>query len=178
MQKRLIAAAAASLMSAVSLSAGPAFTAGGGGSGTDTPTCKQGEIWNKDTEKCEKTSRGQHSDDVLFENGQALAKAGRYGEAIAVLSLAADKSDPRILNYLGYSHRMSGRVLVGLGYYQEALRANPDYVLVREYMGEAHLQLGDVEAAKGQLAEIEKRCGKGCAEYAELAGKIDAYLKI
>jgi tetratricopeptide (TPR) repeat protein len=155
----------------------PAFAAGSG-SGTDTPTCKQGEVWNKDTEKCEKTSRGQHSDDVLFENGQALAKAGRYGEAIAVLSLAADKSDPRILNYLGYSHRMSGRVLVGLGYYQEALRANPDYVLVREYMGEAHLQLGDVEAAKGQLAEIEKRAGKKSAEYVELAGKIDAYLKI
>ena len=60
----------------------------------------------------------------------------------------ADKTDPRILNYLGYSHRKQGRVLVGLGYYQEALRHNPDYTLVREYMGEAHLQLGDVAAAK------------------------------
>ena len=76
------------------------------------------------------------------------------------LFFAADKTDPRILNYLGYSHRKSGRVLVGLGYYREALLNDPDYTLVREYMGEAHLQLGDVAAAREQLGEIEKRCGK------------------
>jgi tetratricopeptide (TPR) repeat protein len=173
MQKRLMAAAAVSLLMAIPLFTVPAFAAGGGGS---TEPCKQGEVRN-DEGKCEPAKRGSHSDDVVFANGQALAKAGRYGEAIAILSLAADKSDPRILNYLGYSHRMSGRVLVGLGYYQEALRANPDYVLVREYMGEAHLMLGDVAAAKVQLNEIEKRAGKGSAEYAELASKIDAYLK-
>ena len=91
-----------------------------------------------------------------------------------MLSLAADKTDPRILNYLGYSHRKSGRVLVGLGYYQEALRNDPDYTLVREYLGEAHLQLGDVAAARDQLGEIEKRCGTGCEEYVELAAQIDA----
>ena len=55
---------------------------------------------------------------------------------------------------------------------QEALRADPDFTLAREYMGEAYLTLGDVEAAKGQLAEIEKRCGAGCAEYAELERQI------
>jgi tetratricopeptide (TPR) repeat protein len=176
MQKTLIAAVVAG-MAALALSQ-PAFTAGGGGGSDDTAeNCKQGEVWNKDTQKCEKASRGSHSDDMLFEAGQSLAKAGRYGEAITILSLAADKSDPRILNYLGYSHRMAGRVLVGLGYYQEALRANPDYVLVREYMGEAHLQLGDVEAARVQLGEIEKRAGKNSAEYAELSARIDAYLK-
>ena len=82
-----------------------------------------------------------------------------------MLSLAQNKSDPSILNYLGYSHRKAGRVLVGLGYYEEALRIDPDYTLVREYLGEAHLQLGDVAAAKDQLAEIEKRCGTTCEEY-------------
>lgn len=174
MQKSLIIAATVSFMAAAPLFTVPAFAAGGGGS---TEPCPQGEVRNEDTGKCEKAKRGSHSDDVIFANGQALAKAGRYGEAIAILSLAADKSDPRILNYLGYSHRMSGRVLVGLGYYQEALRANPDYVLVREYMGEAHLMLGDVASAKVQLNEIEKRAGKASPEYAELSSKIDAYLK-
>ena len=51
-------------------------------------------------------------------------------------------------------------------------RADPDFTLAREYMGEAYLTLGDVEAAKGQLAEIEKRCGTGCAAYAELVRQI------
>ena len=116
-------------------------------------------------------------DDSIYETGRKLAMAGRYGEAITILSLAADKTDPRILNYLGYSHRKSGRVLVGLGYYQEALRHDPNYTLVREYMGEAYLQNGDLDAARAQLGEIEKRCGKGCREYTLLAEQIDAYVK-
>jgi tetratricopeptide (TPR) repeat protein len=91
-----------------------------------------------------------------------------------VLGYIADKEDPRVLNYLGYSHRKSGRIGVGLGYYQEALRIDPDYVLAREYLGEAYLTLGDVAAARNQLAEIEKRCGKGCREYSQLAEQLAA----
>ena len=158
----------------------PAFSAGDGGSGGGGETvqqCRNGEVWDKQKQKCVPPKQGMIDDDSLYEAGRDLAMAGRYGEAIEVLSLAKDKTDPRILNYLGYSHRKQGRVLVGLGYYQEALRNNPDYTLVREYMGEAHLQLGDVASAKEQLSEIEKRCGKGCSEYTELAGQIDAYVK-
>jgi tetratricopeptide (TPR) repeat protein len=162
------------------LLAAPALTAGGGGGG-DVPsgtTCPKGKVYNKKTKKCVDAQRGAVDDDSLYAAGRHLAEQGRYGEAITILSLAADKTDPRILNYLGYSHRKAGRVTVGLGYYQEALRHNPDYTLVREYMGEAYLQQGNVQAAKEQLSEIEKRCGKGCEEYAELAKQIDDYLKI
>ena len=120
---------------------------------------------------------GKLTDDDLFETGRALAYAGRYGEAIQMLGLVSDKNDPRVLNMLGFSHRKSGRIEVGLGYYQEALAANPDFVLAREYMGEAFLTLGDIASAKNQLSEIEKRCGKGCEEYALLAKQIDDYLK-
>ena len=156
----------------------PALTAGGsGGGGEPSSTCPAGKVWDKKTKKCVDAQRGAVDDDSLYAAGRALAEQGRYGEAITILSLAADKTDPRILNYLGYSHRKAGRVTVGLGYYQEALRHNPDYTLVREYMGEAYLQQGNVEAAKEQLGEIEKRCGKGCEEYAELARQIDDYLK-
>jgi tetratricopeptide (TPR) repeat protein len=169
--------------------AGPALAAGGGGGGgggggspggsggSGQNECKNGKVWDKKTKKCVDAQRGAVDDDSLYAAGRYLAEQGRYGEAITLLSLAADKTDPRILNYLGYSHRKAGRVTVGLGYYQEALRHNPDYTLVREYMGEAYLQQGNVAAAKEQLTEIEKRCGKGCEEYAELAEQIDAYLK-
>lgn len=177
MQNRLIAAVL-SLMTAIPLLVQPVQGAGSGGGGDDTTNqCKQGEVWDKEKQKCVVPGQGRLDDESIYEAGRDLAMHGRYGEAITVLSFAADKSDPRILNYLGYSHRMQGRVLVGLGYYQEALRANPDYTLVREYMGEAHLQLGDVASAREQLGEIEKRCGKGCAEYVMLSERIDAYLK-
>ncbi len=190
MQRRLIVSLA-TLLIAAPLALGPALAAGGGGGGgggnggsgggsnggSPIPTCKRGLVWDKKARKCVVQRQGALDDDSIYETGRALAMRGRYGEAITILSLAADKTDPRILNYLGYSHRKQGRVLVGLGYYQEALRYNPDYTLVREYMGEAHLQMGDVTAAKVQLDEIKKRCGTTCSEYTELSSQIDAYVK-
>ncbi len=160
---------------AAPLLATPVHAAGDGGS--DTPKCSGGQVWDKTTKKCADAQRGMIDDDSIYETGRDLAMAGRYGEAITVLSLASNKSDPRILNYLGYSHRKSGRVSVGLGYYREALIQDPNYTLVREYMGEAYLQNGDVDAARQQLGEIEKRCGKDCREYSLLAEQIDAYSK-
>ncbi|AZO22238.1 MULTISPECIES: tetratricopeptide repeat protein [unclassified Mesorhizobium] len=158
----------------------PAFTAGeggGGGSGGGTTQCKKGEVWDKKKNKCVKPQYGMLDDDSIYEAGHDLAMAGRYDEAISVLTLAANKQDPRILNYLGYSHRHSGRITVGLGYYEEALRINPDYTLVREYLGEAHLQIGDLAGAQEQLKEIEKRTGKGSREYGMLSEQIDHFLR-
>ena len=170
MQTRIALALAAALTLSP-LAASTAFSAGSGGSsGSSSPTCSNGKVWNKKQKKCMPPQAVD--DDSLYEAGRDLAMQGRYGEAIEVLSLAADKTDPRILNYLGYSHRKAGRITVGLGYYQEALRIDPDYTLVREYMGEAYLQLGDVDAAKSQLTEIEKRKGKGSREYVLLANEI------
>ena len=176
MTVRLIQAAAAAVLLFPLLGA-PAFAMGDGASGGTVPNCKKGEVWDKKQQKCVKPKKGMIDDTSIYEAGRDLALAGRYDEAITVLTLAADKTDPRILNYLGYSHRKSGRVTVGLGYYEEALRQDPNYTLVREYLGEAHLQIGNVPAAREQLSEIEKRCGKGCAEYAVLSKQIDAYVK-
>lgn len=167
----------AAFLLALPLLATPVLAAGeSGGGGETTAQCKQGEVWDKAKNKCVPKS-SQLDDDSIYEAGRDLAYAGRYDEAIEVLTMAKDKTDPRILNFLGYSHRKSGRVEVGLGYYQEALRNDPNYTLVREYLGEAHLQLGDVASAREQLGEIEKRCGTGCKEYAELSRQIEAFVK-
>lgn len=175
MQTRLKIALCSFVLS-LPLSGAVAYAADSGGD--SVPTCKKGEVYDKKTKKCVvQQGDGSIDDDSLYSTGRQLALAGRYEEAISVLSLAANKDDPKILNYLGYSHRKLGRVLVGLGYYQEALRVDPNYTLVREYLGEAHLQLGDVAAARSQLTEIEKRCGAGCKEYTELSEQIDAYFK-
>ena len=170
MQTRIAIALVAALI-ASPLVVSSAFSAGDGNSG-NTTQCKDGKVWDKKQQKCVAPKQGMLDDDSIYEAGRDLAMAGRYGEAITVLGLAADKTDPRILNYLGYSHRKSGRITVGLGYYQEALRIDPDYTLVREYLGEAYLQLGDVASAKNQLSEIEKRCGTGCREYTILSDQL------
>lgn len=173
MQFRLAIALATTLL-AVPAAAPIAFAAGSGGSG-ETATCTNGKVWDNSQKKCVYPQRGQLDDDNIYEAGRDLAMAGRYGEAITVLGMAANKEDPRILNYLGYSHRKAGRVEVGLGYYQEALRVDPNYTLVREYLGEAYLTLGDVASARNQLDEIAKRCGTGCREYTLLSDQLAAY---
>ncbi|CDX15742.1 conserved exported hypothetical protein [Mesorhizobium sp. ORS 3324] len=178
MRRRLLIQVLA--VAALPLFAAPAFTAGesGGGSGGQTTTqCKKGEVWDKKKKKCVTPQYGMLDDDSIYEAGHDLAMAGRYDEAISVLTLAANKQDPRILNYLGYSHRHSGRITVGLGYYEEALRIDPNYTLVREYLGEAHLQIGDLAGAQEQLKEIENRTGKGSREYGMLSEQIDHFLR-
>lgn len=168
MQTRLVLALATTLLVSP-LAVSTAFSVGDGGGG-QTQNCGSGKVKDKNG-KCV-DQRSQLDDETIYEAGRDLAMQGRYGEAITVLGLAANKADPRILNYLGYAHRKSGRITVGLGYYQEALRIDPNYVRAREYMGEAYLSLGDVASAKNQLTEIEKRCGKDCREYTLLADQI------
>ena len=134
------------------------------GGGTTVQDCRSGKVWDKKHKKCVEPKQGMLDDENLYEVGARLAKAGRYGEAISVLGYVANKADPRVLNYLGYSHRKSGRIQVGLGYYAEALLIDPNFTPAREYLGEAYLSLGDVE----------RRCGKDCTEYAMLADQIAA----
>lgn len=130
--------------------------------------------WSSSQNKCKK-KRNQSElapNQQKYEQGRLLAKTGRYDEAIAVLK-SADLSDPHVLNYLGYSYRKSGDLKTAIGYYKAALKINPDFVLAREYLGEGYVKAGRIDLAKLELAEIAKRCGKGCQEYVELAALID-----
>lgn len=140
------------------------------------PKCKAGEVFDEATKKCKAASYGAVDDDSLLSAGRDLAYAERPEEAIALLKLAKNQRDPRILNYLGYSHRKLGRMEEAFAYYRAAVAEKPDYTLVREYLGEAHLQIGDLDGAKAQLAAIKQYCGQGpCLEYKDLAEEIAEY---
>ena len=166
---------AAALGLAVSL---PAFAAGDGGSDGKSSTCENGKVWDNRQKKCVPPQSGALDDDNIYEAGRDLAYAGRYDEAIHVLSLASDRNDKRILNFLGYAHRKDGRLEVGIGYYRQAIEIDPAYSLVREYYGEALLMKGDVEGARAELATIETLCGSTtCEEYEDLAEDIAAFEK-
>ena len=80
-------------------------------------------------------------------------------------------------NYLGYSHRKLGRLALSLANYQQALRLNPKHQGAHEYIGEAYLELGDLERAEMHLKALDKICTFGCAAYRELKRAIKAYKK-
>jgi tetratricopeptide (TPR) repeat protein len=112
-------------------------------------------------------------DEDLYQQGRNLALAGEYDWAIGVLELVSNKKDPRVLNYIGYSHRKAGRFEEAFGYYHKALEIDPNFVLAREYLGEGYVATGRVDLARAQLNEIASRCGTTCEEYQELAEHIE-----
>jgi tetratricopeptide (TPR) repeat protein len=156
--------------------AGTAFGMGDDGGSTDqtSQNCKAGEVWSNSAKKCVKANSGVVPDKELYEAGRALALAGKYDWAIEVLNAVSDKRDPGVLNYLGYAHRKAGMIEAGIAYYQQALAIDPDYLLVREYLGEGYVAAGKVELARQQLKEIATRCGTNCEEYQQLAEVIAA----
>jgi len=144
----------------------------GNSSSTNTSTvkkCATGEVWNKAKKKCMKAQSGILPDEELYEQGRPLAFAGQYDWAITVLASAKNQNDPKILNYLGYSHRKAGRLETGIGYYRRALAIDPNYVKVREYLGEGYAAAGRLDLARDQLREIADRCGTSCEAYRRLA---------
>ena len=159
---------------------GAGFAAGGGGgtggSGTTTPTCNEGWIWDQEKGVCVREQSRIFPDDNLADYAYALAKEGRYQEALDTLASMKNPNTAVALNYKGYATRKLGRVEEGIGYYLEAVKVDADYTLVREYLGEAYIQLGRIDLAKDQLGEIETRCGTSCEPYVELREAIDSAL--
>jgi hypothetical protein len=145
----------------------------GGSAGQPIKKCKKNEVQDKKTKKCVKVSYGILPDEDLYQEASNLAQAGEYDWALTVLASIRNQSDPRVLNYTGYSLRKSGRLEEAIGYYRKALAINPNFVLAREYLGEGYVAAGRIDLAKIELSEIAWRCGTTCEEYQELAEHIE-----
>jgi tetratricopeptide (TPR) repeat protein len=172
--KSLLTIVSASLL-AGGLLAAPAFAAGSGASssGGQTPTCPTGKVYNQQKQTCV-DAQSSLDDKSLTTYAYVLAKAGRYDEALQTLDRLKNPNTAEALNYRGYATRKLGRTDEGIGYYLQSVALDPNYTLVREYLGEAYLIKGDLARAKAQLAEIEKRCGTTCEPYGDLAEAIAA----
>ena len=156
---------------------GPAFTPalaeGVGGGSSTPPTCPAGKVYSQRLDMCVDQS-SVIDDGSLTNYAYTLAQEGRYEEAIAMLDRLQNPETPEALNYRGFATRMMGRVEESIGYYLQSVALDPEYTLVREYLGEAYVTLGRLDLAREQLAEIEKRCGTTCTLYGELAEAIAA----
>jgi tetratricopeptide (TPR) repeat protein len=155
------------------VSVAPSFAMDSGGS-SDTnpkPKCKKNEVVKNG--KCKPKNPGVLPDEDLYQQGRNLALSGEYDWAIGVLELVSNKNDPRVLTYIGYSHRKAGRFDQAFNYYHKALEIDPNSVLTREYLGEGYVAAGKIDLAKAELNEIANRCGTTCEEYQELAEHIE-----
>jgi tetratricopeptide (TPR) repeat protein len=138
-----------------------------------TVKCKDKEVYDEKLKKCvpiKKTGMNDIlDDDALYDAARELAYFGRPQDAMDLLSQMSDQNQPRVQNYLGFTNRKLGRMDAAMMHYQAALRADPDYVLARSYMGLGLLQMGNVGAARTQLAQIRLRAGADNRPYKLLA---------
>ena len=141
---------------------------------TETSTeCAKGEVWDEKSGACVKADSSRLDDDARYAAARELAHAGRYDEAMIVLA-AANPDDPRILNYKGFVHRKTGKMDAAMEFYRRALEIDPDYILARSYMGQGLAELGDMDGARAQLAEIRARGGRDTWAYVSLKQAITA----
>lgn len=166
-----------SSLAALLVSGQIAFAAGSDTDSTPKPTetttqCEKGMVWDKKEKECVKIKESNLSDDSIYENARELAYAGQFDNAIELLTRAENQNDPRILNYLGFSHRKAGRTALGMSYYQQALAIDPKYDLARSYMGQSLVKQGKLGAAQEQLALIAQNSGTDNWPYQSLATAI------
>lgn len=150
-----------------------AFAAGGGEEKAPSkPKCKSGQIYDKKSKACVIAQESNLDVDSLYENVRELAYANRFADAQVVLA-QMPQDDDRTLTYLGFTNRKMGKMDLAMAYYTQAIRINPANALARSYMGQGLVDMGDLAAAKAQLAEIRSHGGAGTWAEASLAKAIE-----
>ena len=95
-----------------------------------------------------------------------------YSKALKKLQQAykSDKTNPDILNYLGFTLRKTGKLEEAEKYYLAGLKIKPDHNGINEYLGELYVKTGRMDLAKERL-DVLKNCN--CEEYTELKEVIE-----
>ncbi|WP_435954769.1 tetratricopeptide repeat protein [Dryocola sp. BD626] len=157
------------------LLSGSAQAMGGSSDEPVPPTCAKGQIYDAKTKTCVVEKGAAVGDASRANYAYALAKAGRYQEALDMLNTLQDPNTAEALNYRGYATRKLGRTDEGIGYYLKSVALDPKYPKVREYLGEAYMIKNRPDLAREQLAAIKTLCGTGCEEYRDLSAAIDGH---
>lgn len=133
--------------------------------------------WKKCRRKNGLPTSATEQTEELLTLGYTLAISGRYEQALSFLRRAEESNDPRVLTYIGFSERKLGRLDRAMAYYARAIKLDPRNVATLSYMGEAHLQRGELAAANVKLGNIESLCGTKCEPFKALNLAIASYVE-
>ncbi len=135
--------------------------AGGDSGGTDnySDPYKQASKLVKRAKKLEKKNKTERATKLYSQALEQLKQAYK-----------ADRNNPDILNYMGFTLRKTGKFEEAEKFYLAGLKISPKHNGINEYLGELYVKTGRIELAKERLA-ILQNCN--CDEYAELKEVID-----
>ena len=91
--------------------------------------------------------------------------------------MAKNPANPDYHNLYAYSIRMGANPEMELVFrhYNEALRLDPRHLGAHEYLGEAYLQVGNLDKAKEELRTLDKLCFFPCKEFSMLKKAVAEY---
>jgi tetratricopeptide (TPR) repeat protein len=181
----IIVLAAGVAISALSL-VGASVASAAGTSPSPTPStpstapvpqqCQNLQRGTRKFRNCVKKYSALFNDEELYAAAFGFSQEdGAYNDALEVLRAIRKQDDPRVLTLTGFALRKTGQLDAAFVHYGRALALDANNVQTREYLGEAHLQKGDLAAARGQLVEIAQRCGETCESYVMLDQTIKAF---
>lgn len=125
-----------------------------------TKSCVDGLVWDADTRRCVTATDAGFTDADRMRAVREMALVGRYNDAERVLNTVQDQSIDLVLTYRGFLARKLGDVDTAQLWYARALDQNPDNLLARSYLGQAHVAAGNLEEARQELQEIRQRGGR------------------
>jgi tetratricopeptide (TPR) repeat protein len=106
---------------------------------------------------------------------RAKIKAKDFKAALAELTpMLETNQHADVYNLMGFSLRKSGDYQQAYTFYRKALEFDPDHKGALEYLGELYVEIGQVEKAKENLAQLKRLCPGGCEELADLEHAITA----
>ncbi|MDJ0849580.1 MAG: tetratricopeptide repeat protein [Myxococcota bacterium] len=125
-----------------------------------------------------KTKTTKKAETPMSRANDAIADE-RYETAIPLLEgvVEAEPQNADAWNLLAYSNRKLGRVDEARRFYDRALEIDPKHRRAHEYLGELHLQTGDLESARAQLETLKQLCRFTCSERRQLTRAIKEYEK-
>ena len=160
------------LLLALAMLAAPGLAmAAGGNSDDNKPDCPPGYVARYGA--CVKATSGILPDDELYRQGRSFAKNGYYAEALPILEAVVRTDDSMVFTMRGFALRKLGRTKEGLAFYEKALALDPKNIDTYEYLGEYHVDSGNLDLARAALSKIEAICGRNCEQYEDLAKAIE-----
>lgn len=104
-----------------------------------------------------------------LSKARAAIAAKNYQAALVELkSIEAKTPHADVYSLTGFALRKSGDRAQAMTYYRKALDADPTHKGALEYQGELYVELGQIDAAKANLAKLDRLCWFGCEEATDL----------
>ncbi|MBL8644210.1 MAG: tetratricopeptide repeat protein [Rhodospirillaceae bacterium] len=113
------------------------------------------------------------SDDFKKAEKAIQSKDFATAEKLLTEYVKKKEKDASGWNYLAYAQRNQGKTDEAMKNYNTALGIDPNHKGALEYQGELFLKLGNVDAAKANLAKLEKICAAACEERDMLQAAIE-----